>query len=212
MAVRRHEARFSADRPGHFCDVEIAVRIDGKPVRGAETARGARIRSGDPCDRRSIRVEDAHAARKIPLDRAVPEGSLTCVPPQLRDIHESIRDDDLRRALNLGDLSNEPALRGEDLNAIAFPIAHQDPPCLSDRDPMRKHELTRPGTRLTPGCEELSGRREMVHPCVSISVRDEKIAVWRDRKVCRPVEGWRAAYDGRDVGSVITTVRWLSRI
>src|SRR5437879_10135544 len=140
------------------------------------------------------------------------EGPLTRAPPKLRDVQQAAREDDLCRTLDLRDLSEEAAICREDLDAVALAIAHEHVPRRIDRDPVRQHELTGSGPWLAPRSEQLSRRREAMHSSVPVAVRDEEVAVRRDREVRWAVEGGRAARDRREVGPVVPAVRGLSRV
>src|SRR2546430_15816705 len=73
VAIRTHEPGFPGDGPHDLGHIEISVRVDREPVWSAEAARRAGVGSADPRDHRSVRVEDAHAAPEVALDRSVPE-------------------------------------------------------------------------------------------------------------------------------------------
>src|SRR5207237_1932503 len=163
VAIRRDQTGFSGDGPNDLGDIEVAIRVDREAVRRAEAPRRAWVRTAQSRDDGSVRVEHAHAARPIALDRSVPERALTRAPTELGDVHPAARENDLRRPLDVGDLPDEATLGREHLDPIAFAIADEYGSCRIDRDPMRQHELPGSGARLAPGRKELATRREPVH-------------------------------------------------
>src|SRR4029079_15515298 len=100
----------------------------------------------------------------------VPEGALTGAPHELRHVHQAAREHDLGRALDLGHLAEEATVACEDLDAVTLAIAHEHVAVRIDRDPMRQHELTGPGSRLAPGREQRSRGGEAMHARVPVSI------------------------------------------
>src|SRR2546425_3829210 len=206
MAIRRDESRFAGDRPADLSHVETPVRVARESMWSAEAAGRARVGTADAREHDPVAVEDTDAARQVALDRPEPERALSRSPSEPRDVHLATRENDLRGTLDLGDLSHEPTLGSEDLDAVALAIAHQHVSVRSDGNPVRQHELTGPGTRFAPRPEELPRRREMVHARVSVPVGDVQVTVWRDREVRRAIEGRSASGNRRDVRAVVPAV------
>src|SRR5438874_4127432 len=150
VAVGGDEPWPDADGLRHLGDVEVPVRVHGETVRRAEAARCARIGTADAGEHASGAIEDRHARGLLALDRTAPERALPDAPDELGDVDAAAGENDLRRALNVGDLAHKAPVEIEDLDAVALAVADVDAPVRRHADAVRQHELPRAGPRLAP--------------------------------------------------------------
>src|SRR5262249_36291113 len=103
--------------------------------------------------------------------------ALTDTPPELRDVDPALRiEADVGRALYVGPALQKPPLRGEDLDAVVFPIGDHYAPVGGDADAVRQIELSGTRARLPPGVHQLTGRCEAVDLAVPVAIGNIEVA------------------------------------
>src|SRR4029079_13782401 len=118
------------------------------------------------------------------------------VPRKLGHIHVALGiEGEMRRALRIGPLLEELAVRAEDLDPGDFPVAHEHAPVGGDGDAMRQPELAGAVAGLAPRALQLPAGREHVHARIAIAVRDVDLALGADGDVGWTVERGAGALD-----------------
>ena len=84
-------------------------------------------------------------------DGAVRERMIADMPPQFRHVGATLRiEHQMRRALRVGPLGQELAVRAENLDAVALAVAHEDAAVSGAGDAMRQMKLPRGAARRAP--------------------------------------------------------------
>src|SRR5258705_1374586 len=116
-------------------------------------------------------VEDAHARVARYLDRTEALRDVALVPRELGHVGAAHRiESEVRRPLRVRPFAQVLAVRAEDLDAIALTVTHKDAAFGIHRDAMRKIELARASTGLSPRSLQLSGGRKSMHAGVAVAV------------------------------------------
>src|SRR5213594_1317855 len=183
----------------HFADVDVAMRVDGQPVRRHELARLEPGRAlaqprqhlalvtvdADPRPDVGHVVVDAHAA----ADLADVEAALRA------GLHEQARG-----TVHVVPLGLELAVPVEHLDAMVLAVGDVDPAVPATADVVRNVELAGIGAGLAPRAEQRAVRSELVDARVAVAVRDVEIALRRERSVRAAVKRLAAHVGFRRAG------------
>ena len=157
MAIRWNQSLFDAKGVSDLGHINIANGIGTDPMGGTEVAGGTSVRSSPSGQNPSVRVKHADASGLICFSDSMTESALPNTPPQFGNIDQTIAIyEKARRALYIGPLVKELAVRGEDLDSVVLPIGDQHPTISSNPNIMRKMKLTGTGPWFSPGLYKLS--------------------------------------------------------
>jgi len=165
-------------------------------VWNKEIARRAAIGTYPAQQYIAVQVENADVSRQIMPDGTVHEGMVPNIPPQARNIYQSVLVyADIRRTLHMRPLIEVFAIRAEELDTVVLAIAYQHPSIGGDADAVREIELARTSAGLSPGLDQFTVSGESMDPGIAVPVSDVKFAVSRNGDIRGRVKGWPSTPD-----------------
>src|SRR5580700_4356866 len=174
-------------RPRYLADIEVAVRVDRKPVRPEKRGRrGAGMRVAEARQQLTLMVDDADARTEV--------GAVAVDPhhrPELADITDRVPGvvhEQAAGPVQIVPLRLVFAVAVEHLDPVVLAIGDIDPTVRVAADVVDDVELTGIGAGLAPRHQQLAVRRVFVDAGVAVTVRDVDFALWRQRRVGAAVE------------------------